>query len=164
MKTHKYVAALTLMIAACLAGSACNQKGKNEPPKTTDPMAGEGRRPDAHPDGWLFHQKDEKFHIRLKIDTGKKEATVKILDDKAKNEVPITADAIKLDLVDAKPPKQIDLKAQRKGKGSSTSLFVGTDDALAGKIDPAKLEIQATIDGTPYVFELDTEHEPKAKK
>jgi hypothetical protein len=155
MKSHKTLAALVLLIAACLAGTACNQKSKEEP-KKVDPMLTEGRRTDQA-EGWLFHQKDEKFHIRLKVDPGKKEATARILDSDAKEEVPITADTIRVDLLQVKPAKQVELKAQRKGKGS-TPLFTGTDDAFMGKLDPAKIEIQATIDTKVYVFVLDKSH------
>jgi hypothetical protein len=155
MTLAKTLSGVFLIMAFLLAGPGCGQK-KAEPEKTGDAKAAP-KEAKEHSDGPLFATADEKYHLRLKHDPLRKEARVKILDEKAKEETPIKAESITLSIKNGKP-KQVELKAERPKGKDSTSLFVGSGDELAGKIDPARFEVQATIDGKAYNFELDKEH------
>ena len=158
---------LVALVFVCLAATGC-PSGNAPPAKQTPGVAqavkSEPTAPAANDDedGWLFDAKEE-YHLLLKVDATKKEARARVLDEIAKEDVPLKADALTLTIKNGKP-LQFELKAQRKPGRKDTAFFVGTNDRLADKLDPAKVEISTDIKGKNYIFTLDTDHKEKRGK
>src|SRR2546425_656259 len=74
------------------------------------------------PEGGLYEGADHKFHARLKLDQDKQQATVWILDGKAKKQVPIKAKTIAVLIKGADP---IPLKALPEKGAEMASRFAG---------------------------------------
>lgn len=172
-------AGLALLAAVALvAAPGCRKEG-DKPPTTDSQRKGgdnkgsaeKGEGKEDHPEegphgGALAEWGDEEYHAEFKADHEKKQATVYILDGKAKKAVPIAAETVTLTLTNFKPPVQIALKADPQGgdpKGKA-SRFTGTHDKLGTETE-FKGEISGKVGEKPYsgTFEED-EHEHKKKK
>jgi hypothetical protein len=136
---------------------------------TTAAAAGgdKDKKKEEHPEigprgGPLAEWGDEKYHVEVTVDHGKKTATAYILDGSAKKASPIAAASIKVTLTSLKPTVQIILKADpEKGdpKGTS-SRFVGMHDKLAEK---GKLvgEVSGKVGDLPYVGKFEQKDKGK---
>ncbi len=106
--------------------------------------------------GTLFAIDSHKYHAELLVDKSAKKATVYFYDKKVKNAVPTSAKTINLNIAE-QAPLQIALQAERQGSdpAGNASRFSGTNERLAKDLNMEKVEIDATIEGKPYVFKLD---------
>jgi hypothetical protein len=116
------------------------------------PVLAEEKGPNG---GVLYQAAKHKYHIEIVVDAAKKSVTAYILDDKAKNAVPIKAKTISLKMKGAKEP--ITLKGAAAKDSDSYTKYEGTGDALGGKLDFAGITIVAKVadDKSALTFELD---------
>ncbi len=121
----------TLLVAAGLVLAA----GCTPPrPTKTEPKAGHDHAEKGPHGGLLAGWGDEEMHAEFTVDRGKKQATVYILDGKAKNAVPIEAETIKVVLTSETPPMELVLKADPSKddpKGKSSRFVSDANDKLA---------------------------------
>ena len=159
MNLRCIAASCAVLFALMLVSTGCDLRGpKIKPPpptetstKATDPAINQNE------DGWLFDDApNEKNHLRVKIDPAKKEVRVKVLDDTAKKVFPIADETITLTITNGKPIP-IELKAQREPDQTKTSIFVGSNERLAVKVDPNKVQVQVG----KVMFKLDKDHNEK---
>ncbi len=95
--------------------------------------------------GALYEGAEHKFHAELKLDAKAKEATVYILDGKAKKLVPIKAKTIEMKVKGTTEP--ITLKAAPSKEDEKLSAkFVGTNDLFAKKLNPEDVEFKIKVD------------------
>jgi hypothetical protein len=146
---------LTLLAAALVLAAGCDSGVK----KTGATHAKKDDKKDeeeAPHGGTLFAIDSHKYHAELLVDKSAKKATVYFYDKKVKNAVPTSAKSINLNIAE-QPPVQIALPAEAQGSdpAGNASRFSGTNDRLAKDLDMEKVEIDATIEGKPYVFKLD---------
>lgn len=141
-----------LAVAAVLGLALGCTPAPTKPGKTgTGPSVKDDHDEEKAPHGGtLFVAPGHKFHAELVVDKAGKKATVYLLDGKAKKIVPTKAETITLVLKDG--DVKVPLKAEKVGDDPA---FVGTHDKLAADLDMKKVEIEAEVDGKPYVFELD---------
>lgn len=111
-------------------------------------------RVDAHEGphgGMLFDDADHKFHIELKIDAGKKTATVWVLDDKAKGEVKVKCETIEVHIKGFKDPIKFKAVPPKEGATEFTA-FRAENDRFGEKVAHDDVHIMAAVlDGKPAV-------------
>ena len=90
-----------------------------------------------------------KYHVEFTVNHDKKEATVYILGDDVKSQLPVKADEISLAIID--PQFQATLKASPLDGETDgmSSRFVGNHESL-GIVKEYEGKIMGTVDGTPY--------------
>lgn len=117
----RHVVALCITVILCSGGC---QSGSRPPKPAPAPKV----ETDAHKDhdhdhdGLLFHDANERYHLRVEIDAAKKEVEARVLDENAKEPAPLAADALTLTIKNGKP-HQVALKAQRaEGKRKPRSF------------------------------------------
>lgn len=144
------LASLFLLTLTALNTTGCDRGKPQNAGKEKDPP------PAKNEDGWLFHEPNENYHIRLLVDATAKKATAKIFDGSAQELRPIATDTITLNFKGAK--EQIVLKGEGD-KGKKRAVFIGVHDRFGDKIDPEKVEMTAEIEGKNYNFMLDRHHD-----
>lgn len=144
-----FLTAVLLLIAAdggsTTAVAAGGQKDKKEDHHDKGPHGGP-----------IAEWGDEKYHVEITVDHGKKTATAYILDGSVKKASPIAAESIKVTFTSFKPAVQIVLKADPvKGdpKGSS-SRFVGMHEKLAEKVK-LKGQVSGKVGDLPYAGQFE---------
>jgi|GEM_PF-4353754 len=101
----------------------------------------------------LYEGDGHKFHIRLAINSTKKEVLATVLDGKAKKKAPIEAKTIELKITGVKDLVKLDAKDAKDGK---TAEFTAPLDKLQGKTAFKDIEIWAKVNvGPPTKFELE---------
>jgi len=154
---------LTWLLILALA-TGCSGK-KDDKGKTADSAKKSGDD-DDHEHGPGPHKglvedfKGGKHHFEFVVDHDKKEVRVYILDGKAKNEVPVKADKLTLNIKD--PKFTLELKPDTVDANGRTSCFVGKDDRFGKKQEFAG-SVTVVVDGTPWTgdFEEKPHHEKK---
>lgn len=142
-RTHRSIWGTAFLGAALFALAGC--AGKEAPKKDTKTQAADkdkGHAAHDHADegphgGALAEWGAEEYHAEFTVDHGKKQATVYLLDGKAKKAVPIQTESITLTIKNVKPPASITLKAdpQKEDPKGTSSRFVGQHDALAKEME-----------------------------
>jgi len=148
-----------MLLAVSVVLTLAISGGCKEEKTVTDNGDGGGGGKGKKKDYILYATKEDDFHLRLKIDAGKKEARATFYDSDNKETAPIDDEAITLTIPNGKAV-QVTLKPKRaksdpKGK---CSVFVGSDDRLGKEINHKKTEIRATVAGKQRIFTLDTDH------
>jgi hypothetical protein len=152
---YRWTRLLILLAAAFMLAAGCDSPVK----KTSASHAKKDDNKDeeeAPHGGTLFAIDSHKYHAELLVDKSAKKATVYFYDKKVKNAVSTSAKSINMNIAE-QPPAQIALQAEPQGSdpAGNASRFSGTNDRLAKDLDMEKVEIDATIEGKPYVFKLD---------
>jgi hypothetical protein len=158
---------ITLLIAVLLALGGCHPPGQGKKGaagvKAKDHHAEKGPH-----DGVLVEWGDDEYHAEFTVDHDKKQATIYILDGKAKDPVAIDPEKVTLTItnVPGSAALKIPLKAEPQ-KGDTEGLasrFVGSDDKLGVEMD-FKGEIAGEVKGKEYKGKFDEkEHEHKHEK
>ncbi|HZT81665.1 MAG TPA: hypothetical protein VFA26_15670 [Gemmataceae bacterium] len=147
-RRYRILAGLTLLALASCTGGEGGAKGKKAPPRPAP-----GEKEVAPHRGTLFADAGHKYHAELVLRPAGNQATVYLLDNKAKNPVASPGKAVILNIADS-PPVQVSLaaKPQEGDPEGSASRFEGSHDRLGKGLDLGKVEISATLQGKPYVF------------
>jgi hypothetical protein len=102
--------------------------------------------------GALYEGAKHKYHAELKFDHTAKQATVWILDGKAKNLVPIKAKTIEMHIKGVKDAVALSAVPDKKG-AATASKFVGKHDRFAAKIKFEDIEFKIQLDdGKVHTF------------
>jgi hypothetical protein len=140
---------VSLALGALVMASGCPAREKKGPDKKENDKGQTAA-------GWLFATAGDEFHLRLKIDATTKQASAALFDETTTEPVPIKADKITVAIKNGEV-QQIDLAAKGATKGR-TATFEGKHDRFGEKVDPKKVEVNAQIEGKPYLFTLDVHH------
>lgn len=153
-----------LALSALTLSSGCSQRPIS-PSKKTDAKKPAHDHPDEGPHNGALAEWGEKYHAEFTVNHDTKTATVFILDESAKKNVPIPADTITLTITNVKPPVQIPLKAdpEKDDPKGQSSRFVGTHEKLATVME-FKGEISGKVGETPYVGTFEEKAHDHEKK
>ena len=148
---------VALLAVALLGTAGCpSTKDSGQKAAKRDQKKDASHAEQAPHGGTLFADEGDKHHAELVLDKAGKKATVYLLDGKVKNAVPIGEKTITVNIAD-NPPVQITLQAepQKEDKTDTASRFSGIHDRLGNDLDMDKVEIEAKINGKPFVFKVD---------
>jgi hypothetical protein len=141
-----------LLLTAVLLAAGC--PAKRDP--STAPQDAEEKEGDPPHGGIKFAEPGHKYHAELIQDETGKQVLVYLLNKTLKAPVSTTAKTITLALHNGKPTL-IALSADRQDGDpkDAASRFKGEHDCFGQKLDAAKIEISAEIDGKPYILKED---------
>jgi hypothetical protein len=106
--------------------------------------------------GILYEGAKHKYHIELKVDASTKTATAYILDNKAKNAVPIKAKSISIKIKGVKEPVTL-TGATQKDASDLFTMFQGKNDRFGAKLDFMAIQITAKVEDDKPAFTFDPE-------
>lgn len=95
--------------------------------------------------GALYEGAEHKFHAELKLDAKKNEATVYILDGKAKKLVPIKAKTIEMKIKGVSEPITLKAVPSKEDAGVSAQ-YVGTNELFGRKVKFDEIEFKIKVD------------------
>lgn len=148
-----FLAAL-FMLAGCTGKDGLGKNKKAQ--ATAKDKEGHDHPAEGPHNGALAEWGEEEYHVEFTVDHGQKQATVYILDGKAKQAMPIQAETITLVLKNVQPPANVTLRAdpQQDDPKGTASRFVGQHDALAKEME-FQGEISAKVGDKPYAGEFE---------
>jgi hypothetical protein len=151
-----------VLAGAVLAAGGCNPPGQGKKGGGAHDHGETGPH-----DGLLIELGNDEYHAEFLPDHAKKQATVWILDKKAKNPVPVKASTVSLTITNVTPPLKVALKAEpEKGETPEmASRYVGTDDKFGVEME-FKGTVSVEINGKQYTqdFEEKAHHKDEKKK
>jgi hypothetical protein len=144
----------TVCVAALAAalglGTPAVVRAQGKAPAKVTPAAGTGH---AHPDhgphgGPLIELGNEKYHAELLHDEKAQTITVYVLDGKAKNEVPLPAKFVRINIKRAGKGEQYQLKPapQKHETAGKTARFVLKDNTLCDRLHAEGIDARLVIE------------------
>jgi hypothetical protein len=146
---RRTVCLAALVAALCLGTPAVVHAQGTAKPKTTPAANPPHQHPDHGPHGGaLIELGNEKYHAELLHDDKSRTISVYVLDGTAKNEVPIPAKFVRINIKRAGKGEQFQLKPapQKHETAGKTARFVLKDDTLCDRLHAEGIDARLVIE------------------